>query len=66
MKLFKMSIVKTEEFEKAFNACQMAFGCISIRKKTLIWIVSFEVGDYEIIRETLEEVGSVYKGNWHM
>jgi len=66
MKLFKMTIIQSVEFNKAVTACQMAFGIIAIRKKTLIWIVSFEEGDYEVIRETLEEYGSKYRGIWHL
>ena len=66
MKMFKMTIVRTPEFENAFTACQMAFGIANMRKRTLVWIVTFEAGDYEVVRETLEAAGSVYKGVWHM
>ena len=64
MKLFKMSIVQSIEFERTLTACQMAYGFVASRKKTLVWIATFEQGDYEIIRECLEEVGSKYKGTW--
>lgn len=66
MKLFKMSIIQSQEFEHALIACQMAFGFIAERKRTLVWIATFEQGDYEIIRECLEETGSHYRGVWHM
>ena len=65
MKLFKMTIVKSNDFEAAVTACQMAFGMIVARKRTLIWIASFEKGDYEVIRDTLEDSGSEYRGTWH-
>jgi len=65
MKLIKMTIVNSEEFERALIACEMAFGCIAQKKRTLIWFVTFEKGDAEVIRDCLEETGSKYRGLWH-
>lgn len=65
MKLIKMTIINSEEFERALVACRMAFGCITIKKRTLIWFVTFEEGDAAVIRDCLEEVGSKYRGTWH-
>lgn len=66
MKLFKMTIVNSIGFDRALVACQMAYGCIATKKRTLIWLVSFETGDYEVIRECLEEEGSKYRGTWRL
>lgn len=66
MKLFKMTIVQSEEFEQNFIACQMAFGFVCTHKRKLVWIATFEEGDYEVVRETLEYCGSEYRGTWHM
>lgn len=66
MKLFKMTFVDSKDFERAYSACAMAFGFLAVKKKTLIWFICFEPGDYEVVRETLESVGSIYRGVWHM
>ena len=66
MKLFQMSIVDTPDFNLAVTKCQMAFGIIVARKRTRIWIATFEEGDDLIVRETLEEIGSKYKGKWRI
>lgn len=64
MKLFKMTFLQDESFAHAVMACQMAYGCLAIKKRTLVWFVAFKEGDYEIIRDCLEEMGSKYKGTW--
>ena len=64
MPWIKMRVVKSVEFDKAWMACQLAFGCFGTIKRTLIWICAFSEEDCQIIRETLEEVGSVYRGHW--
>ena len=63
MALFKMTI-GTNTIEKALTACQMAFGCIVERVDNIANIVAFAQDEGEIIRETMEEAGSVYAGVW--
>lgn len=65
MKFIKMTIVESNEFERALISCIMAFGCIAEKKRTLVWFTTFREGDAEIIRNCLEEVGSKYRGTWH-
>lgn len=57
---FTMTLVKSKEFEKACDACQMAFGCLYQRGEMLLLVVSFNDGDMEVIRDTLTEAGSVF------
>jgi len=64
MPWIKMRIVNSVEFEKAWSACQMAFGCYGFRKRTRLWICTFGEDDCQIVRATLEETGSVYCGRW--
>ena len=64
MPWIKMRIVETADFEKAWSACQMAVGCYGFRKRTLLWICTFGEDDCQLVRTTLEEVGSVYRGRW--
>lgn len=59
----KMRIIKSAEFDAALSQCQMSFGCLVQRKRTLVWLVCFN-GDEGIIRATLEDAGSKYAGKW--
>ena len=56
---FTMTLVKSKEFEKACDACQMAFGCLYSRKENKLLIVTFSPGDMEVILDTLMETGSM-------
>lgn len=64
MKLIKMRIVTSADFSHACQCLQMALGCLLIHKKTLVWIVAFNEGDADLIKDTLIEVGSKYAGTW--
>lgn len=64
MALFKMSIVHSNDFDKACSACQMAVGCLIVRKRRNVWIVAFNPDDDWLIRVTLEGTGSKYRGPW--
>lgn len=64
MELIKMSVVKSKEYKIAFNACQMSFGFVCEEREDTVYLACFEDGDAEVIRETLEEVGSKYEGTW--
>ena len=66
MSFIKMRIVNSAEFDDALIKCQMAFGFISIRKKTLVWLACFDELDAIITREQLEIVGSKYAGRWSL
>ena len=56
---FTMTMIQSKEFDKACDACQQAFGCLYQRGEVLL-IISFDVGDMEIIIDTLTEAGSVF------
>lgn len=64
MKLIKMRIVNTKEFEKVLTHCQMAFGFLTEYKRTLVWLAFFDEMDAVITRQELEQVGSKYAGTW--
>jgi len=64
MKLIKMRIVDSADFEQALHACVKAFGCIAQRKRVNVWIVCFEEDDDRVIRDELTAVGSKYEGRW--
>ena len=66
MKLIKMRIVDSADFEQALHACVKAFGCIAQRKRVNIWFACFEDGDDLIIRDELIAVGSKYAGRWRL
>lgn len=66
MKLIKMRIVKSAEFENAMIKCQMSLGFIAVYKRTLVWIACFDPMDAEILRDELESIGSKYAGTWKM
>ena len=65
MAFFKMT-TGTKAIEKAIIACQMAFGCIVERVDGIANIAAFGQDDGEIIRETLEEAGSIFAGIWNI
>lgn len=64
--VIKMRLVNSTDFEQALTACQMAFGCLVVRKRTLVHIVVFDNSDVLVIRDTLEEVGSHYAGRYFL
>ena len=57
MAYFKMTN-PGKSIEKAITACQMSLGCIVEWFTDSINIVSFEIGDKEMIIDTLSEYGS--------
>ena len=63
MAFFKMT-TGTNAIEKAITACQMAFGCIVERADGIVNIAAFGQDDGEIIRDTLEDAGSIFAGVW--
>ena len=60
MAYFKMSNPGINYIDKAITACQMSMGCIVEWFNDSINIVSFEVGDKELIIDTLNEFGSIF------
>jgi hypothetical protein len=58
MKELYFTVVKSETFRKAIVAVVNAFGCMAINEGDKINILTFFDGDAEIIKETLQEVGS--------
>lgn len=66
MSCFRMSVVKSDHFDRALSACQMSFGCIYEHGSQSLGVVAFESGDMEVIIDTLKEAGSVYLGEWKL
>lgn len=64
MKLIKMRIVDSADFQHVMNECQKAFGFIVAYKRTLVWLACFDEMDAVITRQELEQVGSKYAGLW--
>lgn len=64
MAFIRMRITGTEEFERAYTACQMSLGCIAKRENGELHIAAFDAVDAEIIVDTLLDAGSEYLGNW--
>lgn len=59
MKELYFTMVKSEAFRKAIVAVVNAFGCMAIEEDGKMNILTFLDGDAEIIKEVLQEVGSL-------
>ena len=62
MSLMQMT-ANTNAIKRAILACQMAFGCLVEYTGDSVKIAAFG-DDGDCIRDTLEDAGSEYIGNW--